>query len=119
MSGRIIPIVLEEGQGFPGIEPLCTCFAHLLLELSGYLWVCHLDANVLLWAYDEAQGPLEVEYSTILDQVSSNQFYVILILKEGTLLSSLLFHLATTLCAFSFPPLIVVLFASKRYRCNV
>jgi len=32
----------------------------------------HLDANVLQWVYNEAQGPLEVKSSTILDPVGSN-----------------------------------------------
>ena len=34
---------------------------------------CHLDANVLQSVYNEAQGPLEVKSSTILDPVGSNQ----------------------------------------------
>ena len=45
------------------------------LELSWGLWVCHLAyANVLQPAYNEAQGLLVVESSTILDLVDSNQF---------------------------------------------
>ena len=44
-------------------------------ELSQSLWMCHLAyANVLQWVYNAAEGPLEVESSTILDQVGFNQF---------------------------------------------
>ena len=31
------------------------------LDHSWRLWVCHLDANVLQCAYNETQGPLEVD----------------------------------------------------------
>ena len=44
-------------------------------ELSWHLWVCHLAyANILQSVYNEAPGLLEVESSTILDLVGSNQF---------------------------------------------
>ena len=42
-------------------------------ELSWQWWMCHL-ANVLQWRYNEAQVLLEVESSTVLDLVGSNQF---------------------------------------------
>ena len=38
-----------------------------------WLWICHL-ADVLQWAYNEAQGLWEVEFSTLLGLVGSNQF---------------------------------------------
>ena len=34
----------------------------------------HLHANVVQWAYNEAQGLLEVKSSAILGLVGSNQF---------------------------------------------
>ena len=46
-----------------------------LFDLSWHLWVCHL-ANELQWAYNEAQVPLEVDSSTILDIISSDQILV-------------------------------------------
>ena len=36
------------------------------------LTIC--NADTLQWAYNEVQGPLEVESSAILDLVGSNQF---------------------------------------------
>ena len=76
MSGRIIPTILgKEGED---IQELGHCPLFDLLwpasELSWHLWVCHLDADVLQWAYNEAQGLLEVESSAVSDLVGSNQF---------------------------------------------
>ena len=48
----------------------------LASELSWWLWVCHLDASVLQWVHNEAQGPLEVTSSAILDLVGSSQFVI-------------------------------------------
>ena len=45
----------------------------LASELSWHWWVGHLS-SVLQGACDEAQGPLAVEYSAILDLVGSSQF---------------------------------------------
>ena len=42
-------------------------------QLPGHWWVCYLDANTLQWAYNEAQGTLEVKSSTISDLVCSHQ----------------------------------------------
>ena len=46
-----------------------------LFDLSWHLWVCHL-ANELQRACNEAQVPLEVDSSTILDIISSDQILV-------------------------------------------
>ena len=63
-------------------------------------WVCHLDAaNVQQWVYNEAQGPLEVKSSTILDPLILTSVCHVLwlchFLKgswEGVLPPSLLFY---------------------------
>ena len=75
MSGRIIPTIWGRGRDFQELGH-CPLFNLLWLAsgLSWHLWVCHLDANVLQCAYNEAQGPLEVDSSVILDLVGSNQF---------------------------------------------
>ena len=45
------------------------------LELLWHLWMHKLaNANVLQWAYNEAQGLLKFESSTILGLIGSNQF---------------------------------------------
>ena len=78
MSGSIIPTILEKGWGFKELgHHSLFALLWLALELSWQLWVCLL-ANVLQWAYNEAQGLLEVESFTILDLVSSNQLCRIL-----------------------------------------
>ena len=43
-------------------------------ELSWRLWVCHLHADVLQGAYNEAQGPLEGKSAAILGLIGSDQF---------------------------------------------
>ena len=48
----------------------------LASELSRWLWVCRLDASVLQRVHNEAQGPLEVKSSAILDLVGSSQFVI-------------------------------------------
>ena len=88
--------VLEKRQRFPEIEPVSIydlwCAA---LELSWHWWLCHL-ANVLQWPYNEAQGLLEVQSSTILDLVSSTSLCCVLWIchsfKGCPLPPSLLFH---------------------------
>ena len=54
----------------------CTCFSgccHGNRQLSWCWWGWHL-ANVLQWAYNEAQGLVEVTSSSILGLLGSNQF---------------------------------------------
>ena len=73
MSGRIIPIVLEEGQGFLGIEPPCT-FLFFYQKCQG---TCECVIQMLMY-YNELMMRLKVRWkSNLLDQVSSNQFYVL------------------------------------------
>ena len=55
---------------YPVFGLLCSA-----LELLWHLWMCNLaNANVLQWAYNEAQGLLKFESSTILGLIGSNQF---------------------------------------------
>ena len=73
MTGKIIPTILGKEWGFPGIEPLST-FWPFMVGPELWRW-CHLAyANVLQWAYHEAQDPLKVRSSAILDLVGSYQF---------------------------------------------
>ena len=70
MSGRIILTILE-GAGISrswATTHLLT-FYRIVMAFVG----CRL-ADVLQWAYNEAQGPLEIESSAILDIISSDQF---------------------------------------------
>ena len=38
-----------------------------------YWWLCHLDANVLQWVYNKAQGPREVQPYAILSLMHSKK----------------------------------------------
>ena len=74
MSGRLFQLFCGMGGDFQelGYRPHFALF-WLALELSWRWWVCHL-ASVLQRAYNDAQGPLEVKSSVILDLVGSNPF---------------------------------------------
>ena len=76
MSGRIIPIILGIRVGISRnwATAQFLAFYGSSQNWHGAGWVCHLAyAIVLQWAYTEAQGLLEVESSTILNLVDSNQ----------------------------------------------
>lgn len=73
--GGLLPVILGKAQGFLRIRsPPTFDLSWLTSQLSRRWLVSHLDANILQWAYNEAQHPLEVESSTILDLFGSNQF---------------------------------------------
>ena len=59
--GGLFQLFWGRGRDFQELGP-CPLFDLLWLawELSWHWWVCHFNANVLQWAYNEAQGPLEV-----------------------------------------------------------
>ena len=96
MCGRITPTILEKGWKFPRTGPLGLLW--MALELSWHLLVCHLaHANLVQWAYNEAQGLLEVDSSALLDLTHSNQFlsypqWLCHSLKDSALPSCFLLH---------------------------
>ena len=81
MSKIIISTILGKGQRSPGIGPppsfqsLIVGLGTVMVLVSGHL----AHVNVLQWTHNEAQHPLEVEHSTILDLVGFNQFLSYLI----------------------------------------
>ena len=87
MSGRSIPAILDRGRDFQelGHRPL--------FGPSGLSSNCHGAFSLLMWAYTEAQGLVEVDLSAILDSFGSNQFVM-----------SLGYVFLSKLCPASFPP---------------
>ena len=73
MHGGLFQLFGGGGRDFQELGH-CPLFglSWLVSELSWHWWVCHLDANILQWTYNEVQGPPEVESSTVLDLLNSN-----------------------------------------------
>ena len=75
MSGRIIPTILEEGQGFPGTGLLST-FWTFMVGCRTVMAPVGVLLNLLMCynARVHAQGQLVKHLSAILNLVCSNQF---------------------------------------------
>ena len=101
--GGLFQLFWEKGQGFPGIGPLPTFwpFTVSLGTVMAPLCVCGGGtlsyANILQRVHNEARGLPEVESSTILGLIGSNQFslypqWLCHPFKGCALPASLLFH---------------------------
>ena len=69
MSGRIIPTILGKAGRLPGVGPRPT-FCSLMVNLGTVMAPLGVSFHLLI----EDQGLVEVDLSTILDLLGSNQF---------------------------------------------
>ena len=82
MNGRIIPVILEEGMGISrNWATLPTFLAFYVYPQKGAGGYVIYQATALQWVYNEVQGLLEVNFSTILDPVGPEPLYTLIVIQ--------------------------------------
>ena len=84
MNGRIIPVILEEGMGISrnwATLPTFLAFYVYPQNCCGAGGCVIYQATALQWVYNEVQGLLEVNFSTILDPVGPEPLYTLIVIQ--------------------------------------